>query len=480
MASGCIGWPVHAEPLRICKKKLPGGVENTMRKILYLLVYAPSVAVADLFLVQISLVPVFFLKWAIAMPRLGVYVHVLPWICWLSLWMIATCGLYRDWLRCGERQLIYRLCLSSALICLVIVTALWWEGQPWVPLVVLANIALIQFALLALYRLLLRKFYWMAMGRSRAMVMANDEDQAVALTQKLEPIGPHWMHFAGYLVVTDIEKLDQMSRSFDCIVMAPGFVEARALIRKCTEMHKNVMAVPACLELSLLRAHTLEIEDMLVLDLKPPRLSAVQAWMKRVLDLVLSTLLLMLSSPLLLLTFAAIRLTSKGPAIFKQDRVGRDGVEFTLYKFRTMIADAEVHTGPVLAQQCDPRITRIGQWMRATRVDELPQLLNVLIGDMSLIGPRPEREFFVSKFRATVPEYGLRLAVKPGITGLAQVAGGYTTPVEQKLRFDLLYIHDYSLMLDLSILFRTVLVVFQGQRAEGLKGVASSIVVEEQ
>jgi len=184
----------------------------------------------------------------------------------------------------------------------------------------------------------------------------------------------------------------------------------------------------------------------------------------------------------LLVTAAMIRFTSKGPVVFKQERVGRDGVEYQLYKFRTMVTDAEKHTGPVFAQECDPRITALlGHILRATRIDELPQLVNVLIGNMSVIGPRPERPFFISAFSAKLPEYDLRFAVKPGITGLAQVAGSYSTPVEQKLKFDLLYIPDYSLMRDIWIVLRTIPVVFHGERAAEIKVRSSSaVMVEEQ
>jgi exopolysaccharide biosynthesis polyprenyl glycosylphosphotransferase len=241
------------------------------------------------------------------------------------------------------------------------------------------------------------------------------------------------------------------------------------------------MTVPALMEMSLLRGWIHEMEDLLVVELQSPHLSREQNLMKRIFDVVLATALLILTSPVLLLTAAMIRLTSKGPVVFKQDRVGRDGVEYQIFKFRTMVTDAEKYTGPVLAQECDPRITALGHILRATRIDELPQLVNVLIGNMSVIGPRPERQFFVSTFRAMLPDYDLRFAVKPGITGLAQVAGSYSTPVEQKLKFDLLYISDYSVMRDIWIVLRTIPVVFHGERAEGIEVPSSSpVMVEEQ
>jgi exopolysaccharide biosynthesis polyprenyl glycosylphosphotransferase len=288
------------------------------------------------------------------------------------------------------------------------------------------------------------------------------------------------MELVGYLIEKDFPGLGDNSHSFDAIVLAPGMARERALVERCAQMGKTVMAVPALMEMSLLRAKLHEMDDLLVVELRSPRLTCGQELMKRFFDLAIATILLTLLSPLLLMIAALIRLTSKGPAVFKQDRVGRDGVEYELYKFRTMVVNAERDTGPVFARESDPRITRLGNILRATRVDELPQLVNVLVGNMSLIGPRPERQVFVSAFRETMPDYDLRLGVKPGITGLAQVAGSYSTPVEHKLRLDLLYISDYSLMRDIWIVLRTILVVFHGERAEGIKSPSSSPVIVEE
>jgi lipopolysaccharide/colanic/teichoic acid biosynthesis glycosyltransferase len=157
-----------------------------------------------------------------------------------------------------------------------------------------------------------------------------------------------------------------------------------------------------------------------------------------------------------------IRLTSRGPVLYRQVRIGRGGAPFQVLKFRTMVDNAERHSGPVLARERDPRVTEFGRVLRALRIDELPQIFNVIRGEMSLVGPRPERPYFVAHFQETLPAYELRHAVKPGITGLAQVMGRYRTTAESKLNFDLLYIYNYSLLLDVKILLQTVRVVLQG------------------
>jgi len=180
---------------------------------------------------------------------------------------------------------------------------------------------------------------------------------------------------------------------------------------------------------------------------------------KRVVDIVASLALLAVLWPVMLLTALIVRLDSPGSALFSQERVGRDGRRFTLYKFRSMRADAEKNTGPVWAQKGDPRITRSGQFMRKTRLDELPQLFNVLMGDMSLVGPRPERQVFVDELARQIPYFNQRHIVKPGLTGWAQINYPYGNTVEdalQKLQYDLFYIKNQSLLFDLSILFQTI------------------------
>ena len=166
----------------------------------------------------------------------------------------------------------------------------------------------------------------------------------------------------------------------------------------------------------------------------------------------------MLTFPLQLLTILAIRLDSKGPALFRQARLGRYAHDFTLYKFRSMRADAEEGSGPVWASEEDPRITRVGDFLRKTRIDEIPQLYNVLLGDMSLVGPRPEREHFVEQLAEGIPWFRQRHLVKPGITGWAQINYPYGNTVEdarQKLQYDLFYIKYSSILFDISILVNT-------------------------
>jgi exopolysaccharide biosynthesis polyprenyl glycosylphosphotransferase len=180
--------------------------------------------------------------------------------------------------------------------------------------------------------------------------------------------------------------------------------------------------------------------------------------LKRLVDLALATLLLIVVSPVLLVTWIAIRLTSAGPVLYRQERIGLHNRPFTVVKFRSMVHGAEDESGPVWAAEKDPRVTPLGRWLRRWRIDELPQLWNVIKGDMSLVGPRPERSVFVNEFLTAVPMYNQRHGLRPGITGWGQIHYDYAASHEQtreKLEYDLFYVKNASFLLDLAILLRT-------------------------
>jgi sugar transferase (PEP-CTERM system associated) len=197
-------------------------------------------------------------------------------------------------------------------------------------------------------------------------------------------------------------------------------------------------------------------------------LSPRLCFLKRLADILLSVLGLILAAPLIIVISILIKTSSKGPVFYRQQRVGQSGKCFTLIKFRSMREDAEAVTGPIFADKDDLRITRVGKLLRTTRVDELPQLLNVLRGEMSFVGPRPERPFFVEQFAKEIPYYSQRLSVKPGITGWAQVYYPYGATIEdavEKLRLDLYYIKHMSLILDLLIMMKTLKIIVLGKGA---------------
>lgn len=211
---------------------------------------------------------------------------------------------------------------------------------------------------------------------------------------------------------------------------------------------------------------TNQIFGLPLIEVLPDPMPTWEKVTKRVFDSTFSLLVLVLFFPLWILVALLIRITSSGPAVYQQKRVGVFGKKFTIYKFRTMYSDAEVRSGPVWATANDPRITPLGFWLRKLRIDEVPQFWNVLKGEMSLVGPRPERPYFVEQFEREIPLYTRRLRVKPGITGWAQVKWKYDASLEdvkEKTKYDLFYVENMSLRMDFKILLNTILTVLGGK-----------------
>lgn len=204
-------------------------------------------------------------------------------------------------------------------------------------------------------------------------------------------------------------------------------------------------------------------KEMVITELKFFKLSTKEDFVKRAFDLLLSSLGLILSLPLWFIFAILIWLEDRGPIFYRQKRVGKNGRIFEVLKFRSMIKEAEKYTGPIWASENDPRVTKVGRVLRATAMDELPQLWNIFKGDMSFVGPRPERPELVKEFIKEYPDFKKRFVVKPGLTGLAQVYGQYDTPPQHKLKYDLLYIKKQSFLLDLKLILLSFLITFKGK-----------------
>ncbi|MGE5245601.1 MAG: undecaprenyl-phosphate glucose phosphotransferase [Betaproteobacteria bacterium] len=235
-------------------------------------------------------------------------------------------------------------------------------------------------------------------------------------------------------------------------------VKMLALIEETSRECVDVKVVPDLLQVIALRARLEDLDGVPVININDVPLQGFNSAVKRAIDIVISSAaLLVLAIPLGIIA-ALVRLTSSGPVFYRQERMGLDGKPFTIVKFRSMTADAERETGPVWATEDDPRVTALGRFLRRANLDELPQLWNVLRGDMSIVGPRPERPHFVEQFKHRIPQYMLRHKVKAGLTGWAQVNGWRgNTPLEKRIEYDLYYIENWSVRLDFKIMWLTLL-----------------------
>ena len=238
------------------------------------------------------------------------------------------------------------------------------------------------------------------------------------------------------------------------------------MIRDAEGLNIELMMVPDLLDLMTSRVHIRDIEGIPFIQIKEIPLSTWNLISKRVFDFSFSSLILVLTLPLTLIIALIIKLTSPGPMFLLQERIGLDGRTFILVKFRTMRTDAEHSTGPVRAKKGDIRTTSIGRLLRRTSLDELPQLWNVLKGQMSIVGPRPERPFFVEQFKGKIPRYLERHRVKTGMTGWAQVNGlRGDAPIDERTKFDIYYVENWSLVFDMKIILKTIRAVIFGKDA---------------
>ncbi|MFN0150562.1 MAG: undecaprenyl-phosphate glucose phosphotransferase [bacterium] len=228
------------------------------------------------------------------------------------------------------------------------------------------------------------------------------------------------------------------------------------IVAACDRLPVEIQFVPDLFEIMTQRVRISEIDGIPLLAIRSYPLEAWNRAAKRTFDIVLSTLFLAACSPIMLLAAILVRLDSRGPVLYRQRRIGRDGREFTILKFRSMPVDAEQNSGPVIGDAADPRATRLGRFLRRTCIDELPQLWNVLVGQMSLVGPRPERPVFVEQFDREVPRYFSRHRVKSGVTGWAQVNGlRGKTSIAERTKYDIFYVENWSVVFDMKILLLT-------------------------
>lgn len=264
-----------------------------------------------------------------------------------------------------------------------------------------------------------------------------------------------------------------------CVLDGVSEEEYALAVGKATELNKDLFIVPKMIDVGKTNARIARFDDVLTLYMPEKLLSGIEKFIKRLIDIVLSLVGVVIAAIPMVVIAVLIKLTSKGPVFYKQTRYTIGKKEFEIYKFRTMIPDAEKLSGPKFAEKDDPRITPIGKILRACRLDELPQILNILKGDMSVVGPRPERPVFVEQFEQEIENYNYRFEVKAGLTSLSHVYGRYSTYIHDRTYYDLFYITHYSLLLDLKIILLTAKTMLLKSAAEGEDDFKEKTVAQE-
>lgn len=266
------------------------------------------------------------------------------------------------------------------------------------------------------------------------------------------------------------EELIKLIKKFDAVLIYDIHSAKRNKILKyCYAESIRVYVTPKISDILIKGSDSIHLFDSPLLLMRNTGLTFEQKLVKRFMDVIISTIILIITSPIMLIVAILIKAYDGGPVMFRQERCTINGKVFRIHKFRSMIVDAEKEGKSIPATDGDPRITPIGNFIRKTRLDELPQMIDILVGNMSIVGPRPERIEHVESYTEDIPEFEYRLKVKGGLTGFAQIYGKYNTTAYDKLKLDLMYIENYSLLMDIRLIFMTIKIMFMKESTEGFE-----------
>jgi exopolysaccharide biosynthesis polyprenyl glycosylphosphotransferase len=441
--------------------------------------------IGDIVFINLSFILAFYLRYLGKIPsrNFGVYLDLVVHISLFSVIIIKLYNLYSSQLKKDLTDIFYSFIPVSFLVVISTVALSYFVYAFAFPRSVFLLVIPIMIPLMMLWRygaLLIEKH----ITRPLELVIIGNEKDALKVIKNIkkgtsgpyilkgvicnETINSPLLQEEEGVVFSDLSNYSQILENLnpDLVFITTGVPEniKKELLYLSLDKDWEVSFLPDFYEIMLSGARLEHLGELPVFEMKSFKNNELDI-IKRLFDIVFALVGLILTLPLMLVVAILIKITDHGPVFYIQERVSRSGRVFKLYKFRTMVTDAEKKTGPVLATEDDNRITWIGRILRKTRLDEIPQLLNVLKGDMSLIGPRPERPFFVKQFEEELPEYKYRHKIKTGITGLAQVYGFYSTQPEDKLRMDLLYANKTSILFDFKIILQTIKVIFMKGKA---------------
>lgn len=362
-------------------------------------------------------------------------------------------------------------CLSNvlAIFCSNIVAniLIWMIGVHYFSIIPMILLTLVQWVFVVLMIVVMR-FINMKIIQVDEVLLIHDNYSPNDLVRKASLIQDKLMIKKALNVNGKKDLIMEEIKNYDAILMYDLSSEERnQFLKLCYNHKRKVYLTPKISDIIISGAEEMPFFDTPLLKIRGSGLSVESQVIKRLLDIVLSSIAIVLTSPLMLVLAFIIKHQDRGKVFYTQERVTKNGKQFKIIKFRSMREDSE-EEGAQLAKHADDRITPIGRFMRATHLDELPQMFNIIKGEMSLVGPRPERLEIMEEYEKSISEFSYRLAVKAGLTGYAQVYGKYNTTPYDKLRLDLKYIENYSFWLDIKLLFLTFKVIFQKENTEGV------------
>lgn len=416
---------------------------------------------------------VFVTAWRVGYPqvdfyRKGNYVVLLIYGLLLLVFTKIYGGFKLGVSRKGE--LIYSNCMGIGMTNLIIYLqfSLMAHQLLNIPFIILTT--LVQGIVIAIGCYINNKIYFIVHPVRDVIAICSDKEMDLELIKKMSYMKERYKIQEVVKDSMPLVKIQEAIDSYSSVLICDiDYDLKKQLINYCYKTSTRLYILPDVEDIVVSNAHHTQIFDTPVFLCKNRGLSPEQELIKRMIDIIVSAVGLILTSPVMLIVAIAIKLEDRGPILFKQERVTKDNKPFYVLKFRSMVVDAEKDGIARLATKDDARITRVGKIIRMTRLDELPQLINILKGDMSLVGPRPERPEIMADYMKEWPEVEYRTKVKAGLTGLAQVRGKYNTTPQDKLLFDLLYIERYSLWLDIKLILITIKIVFMKDSTEGVE-----------
>ncbi len=389
-----------------------------------------------------------------------------PWIA-IASWIILTFNGAFNAIKKTTSEHIVIMFLSAAMINITTMAIAFFTRGFGFPRSLIIMAFIIQVVLLSVFKCVFISLLRYMKGTRRVMVIADFCDKEGLTSKILSGIGKN--DRIDFFVKPDDQVYLKYMNRVDKIFISDkieGVIKDK-IITHCITLDKSLYIVPKTFEIAILNSDIIQFSDLPTFKVDTLHLSREKMIIKRTFDILVSSIGLIMTSPILLIVFLAILLKEGRPVFYTQERATIGNKIFKLVKFRSMVINAELETGAIWAQENDPRVTKLGRFLRRFWLDELPQLFNVLKGDMSLVGPRPERPFFINQFSESIPDFQYRLTVKAGVTGLAQVMGKYSTTPENKIKYDLMYIRNAGLLFDLKIVIETVKKILLGTLKRG-------------